>query len=490
MTADRDRSAVAAEAWLSEVAAGTPGDEIPPHLAVLAVEAEASDGTPSSMSYANARPSEKLTRLAEAAAFRDGADRSVKEAGFESREAFERYLDGPARAAPDITSPDHAPDHGRNILDRFRGADELVGELPQAIEWDWRLYVARGTITELVGRAKAAGKTTLIGHLIRAKLDGHLFLDQPTSAGAVVLLTEQPPASLRAVLERTGLSTRADLRILLWRDVRGSSWNAIVEGAVAECRRVGSTLLIVDTLPAFAGIKGDSENDAGAALQAIEPLQVAAAAGLAVLVVRHERKGGGEVGDSGRGSSAFTGAVDVVLRLGRQDNPVRPTVRTLSALSRFDETPAELVIELTDSGYVALGDQTEIAFAVARQAILDVVPEPPANGISEGEIIRLVGGAKSTVGAALRSLLGVEVQRDGEGRRGAPFVYTRVQSDSGFDSPDAPYGGASLGRKQILPVSVGDRQAAIFHPVDDDEPEDVDAAIAAAFPWPGEAASA
>ena len=44
----------------------------------------------------------------------------------------------------------------------------------------------------------------------------------------------------------------------------------------------------------------------------MQPLQQAAAAeGLGVLVSQHERKSGGEVEDSGRGSSAFAGAADI-----------------------------------------------------------------------------------------------------------------------------------------------------------------------------------
>jgi hypothetical protein len=379
----------------------------------------------------------------------------------------------PAETARDegAVSPEDDAPSGRNLSARFTSPADLVAQLPPATEWVLRPFVACGAITELVGRAKAAGKTTFLGYLMAAILDGRPFLGQPTLQGPIVLLTEQPPASLRAVLERTGLATRTDVRILLWRDARGASWAEIVAAAVAECVRIGARLLIVDTLPAFAGIRGDAENDAGAALAAIEPLQVAAAGGLAVVVVRHERKGGGDIGDSARGSSAFTGAVDIVLRLGRQENPVRPTIRTLAALSRFDETPPELLIELTDDGYVLLGDEAAVAFAEARCAIVDILLKAPAPGLTEDLIVGQVGGRKSTVGSALRALLSDgEVTRGGAGRRGSPYVYSRVPADSGIVSP-APTGRGG-GRKQSGPLSVGDRTADILAPVD--EPEDID----------------
>ena len=55
------------------------------------------------------------------------------------------------------------------------------------------------------------------------------------------------------------------------------------------------------------------------------------------------------MGESGRGSSAFGGAVDLVLNLRRPDGNTRGTLRVLKALSRFDETPPELVVELRNA---------------------------------------------------------------------------------------------------------------------------------------------
>ena len=66
-------------------------------------------------------------------------------------------------------------------------------------------------------------------------------------------------------------------------------------------------MLVVDTLFKFAGIRGDGENASGEAVEAMGPLQLATSAGLSVAVIRHERKSGGNVGDSARVSSAFGG---------------------------------------------------------------------------------------------------------------------------------------------------------------------------------------
>jgi len=110
----------------------------------------------------------------------------------------------------------------------------------------------------------------------------------------------------------------------------------------------------------------------------MQPLQeVAATYNLAIIIVRHERKSGGQVGDSGRGSSAFAGAVDIIVSIRRVEGNIRPTIRELHALSRFDETPDVLVVELTeDDGYRALGDKAAVAESEAREAILEAAPPP------------------------------------------------------------------------------------------------------------------
>ena len=59
--------------------------------------------------------------------------------------------------------------------------------------------------------------------------------------------------------------------------------------AIARAREIGARLLIVDTLPGLAGLKGDAENSAGHAIAALRPLQEADAPGLARLVIRHTR---------------------------------------------------------------------------------------------------------------------------------------------------------------------------------------------------------
>lgn len=236
--------------------------------------------------------------------------------------------------------PDGPPEETKAL--RFRTAREIAATTSDDVEFA-AAFLAFGAITELDGKPKAAGKTTFILELVRCVLDGAAFLGRPTVRGPVVMLTEQPDASLKPALLRAGLSDRDDFVLLGWADAAGVPWADVVAGAAERCAAIGARILVVDTLPQFAGLRGDAENNSGDALEAIAPLQSLAARGLAVLVSRHDRKSGGEVGDSARGSGAFTGAVDVVLAMSRDAKDARPTMRHLACLSRFSETPPELV---------------------------------------------------------------------------------------------------------------------------------------------------
>ena len=299
---------------------------------------------------------------------------------------------------------------------------------PEAVDWAWHGYLAHGTIVELIGPPKA-GKTTLVFGLIRAHVSHQPFLDRATSGGPVVVLSEQGATSLRAVLARTGLATCPDVHVLLHRDVRGHEWQDVVETAVARCHEVGSRLLVVDTLPAFAGLAGDSENNAGDALEAMEPLLHASAEGLAVLVNRHRRKGlSADIADEGRGSGAFSGAVDVILSIRRKEGGARPTIRVLAAASRFDETPEEMYVELGDDGhYTALGDDAAVESAEARRALIEQLETHP--GQTLGELAESTGKSRATLQRVILDLERThDVERRGGGTRGNPHRLYLVET--------------------------------------------------------------
>jgi hypothetical protein len=309
---------------------------------------------------------------------------------------------------------------GAERILQFQTAREFAESTPTEVEWIAGPWVAVGAITGVDGKIKAAGKTTWAMYLCRAVVDGAPFLGEPTKRTGVVYLTEQPPTSLMASLRRADLLERDDFTLLTWRNTVGTSWPDVVAAAFDECEARSAGLLVIDTLSRFVGIDGDGENDAGKADAAMAPLQLAAADGLAVMVLRHERKAGGDVGDSGRGSTAFGGATDIILALRR--SPAGPNVRRIDALSRFDETPDAVSIELTESGYISLGSDGAVVLRETEGKLREVLPSAAAGALSMLQLVKELGASRQTIQRGLDALLAAgEAANVGSGHKGDPY---------------------------------------------------------------------
>jgi hypothetical protein len=305
----------------------------------------------------------------------------------------------------------------------FRTAQELKDASQAEVQWVVKGLAAKGSITELGAKVKA-GKTTLLLEMVRAILDGEQFLGLPTLRTPVVYLTEQPEVSFRQAMERANLLGRPDFILLTFGDTAGLPWPQIAAEAVSECQRVGSSLLIVDTLSQFAGLTGDKENNAGDALEAMAPLQSGASRGVGSLITRHERKSGGEVGDSGRGSSAFAGAVDIVLSLRRPEGNSEKTRRVLQSLSRFSETPNDLLVDLQDGRYVALGQMGETVFNDAKKVVFANAPQTEPEALDLQAMVIATKVTRRTAQRAIDELVEEGLlSRIGKGKRGDPFRY-------------------------------------------------------------------
>lgn len=319
----------------------------------------------------------------------------------------------------------------------YQTARELAEMQDPDIAWRVLGLVGGGLITELDGAIKRSGKTTLVLALIRAILYGELFLGLATSYCPVVYLAEQSGPSFKRALKRAGLLDREDLHILLWGQTTGLTWDQVIKDALRYTERVAAGLLVVDTLGQFSGVKGDNENSSGAAMDVMKPLQTATLDSvLAVLVNRHDRKGGGEVGDSGRGSSAYGGSVDIILHLQRQTEvqPGEQRQRLLESLSRFEETPDQLVIELSESEpfqYTSLGEIDQLRDETLRVEILSRLPTEPEDAVKHTELQNAIGGRALDFSRVLKVLVSDgTVVRLGKGIKGSPYAYyQRVFAD-------------------------------------------------------------
>ena len=333
--------------------------------------------------------------------------------------SISQYASGDVR----ILSSTSKDDDEKERKLHFRTGKQIAVEAPAKVPWLVRPFVVIGGITEVDGKVKLAGKTTFLTYMAAAVLDGSLFLGQQTSQTNVVYLTEQHLVSFRAAIERANLLGRSDFHVLNWTDTIGVKWKSIVQAAVTECKRQNAKLLIVDTLPQFAGLVGDKKNNSGDALEAMRPLQEAAKLGIAIVIARHERKSGGSAADSGRGSSAFAGIADIILSIRRQGENQPRNIRLIQKESRFDG-PDELLVELTDEGYRALGAPGEVARQRAADDLLSAIPQSRKEAMTIEDLAASTGKKRAYLQRFLDHLeANRKILKRGRGRKGSPFRY-------------------------------------------------------------------
>jgi hypothetical protein len=319
-----------------------------------------------------------------------------------------------------------------NLRPLFRTAEQIMSALVESVYWIVFGIIAKDSITEITGKVKQAGKTTFLMSMVKAILEGGPFIGQTCIQMPVIYLTEQNDITFKAALIRAGINGHPDLHVMSWHDARAHklTWEDQCNAVAAYARKVGAGVVIVDTLGKWAGLAGDGENSAGDAGAAMDPLKMLSAAGhLAVVSVRHSRKSGGDVGDDGRGSSAFAGDADILLSLRRPEgnHADRPNVRELQGIGRLDGIPEKVLIELQEHEYVLLGTDSAITYQRTRDDVFDALPEAESESTSMDNVVRVSGASRTTVQRVVdRYVESGHIGKSGTGRRGAPCRYWRI----------------------------------------------------------------
>jgi len=187
----------------------------------------------------------------------------------------------------------------------------------------------------------------------------------------------------------------------------------------------GIGVLVVDALDKWAGFRADDENKTGALLEIMEPVERAVAAGLAVLIITHHRKSGGEYGEGVRGGNALVGGVDVVLELERLPTHVDDSRhgRIFRGLSPFEDTPEEIVFRLDHDTFEVLGDVATVKAEAELQATVAAVRSLGRPSTAE-DVAPILDLAKGTAHSRLHVAVGKgKPVRSGEGKKGSPYTF-------------------------------------------------------------------
>jgi hypothetical protein len=171
-------------------------------------------------------------------------------------------------------------------------------------------------------------------------------------------------------------------------------------------------------------------------LDALAPLQRLAGRGPAVLVLHHPAKKDSGAGPGGRGSGALLGCADVLIEMRWYRRTAEADRRRrLIALSRYEETPRQVVIELNAAGtdYLAHGSFAEEEFASHWQVLLTLL-RPASRKLTRLEIYRQWPGEERPDPASLyrwlrRAVAAGQLRQDGRGNRQEPFRYWLAENE-------------------------------------------------------------
>ncbi len=231
------------------------------------------------------------------------------------------------------------------------------------VRWLWHGYLAAGGVTLLTSQWKS-GKTTLLSVLLARLKGGGTLAGLPVTAGKAVVVSEENPSFWQQRHDKLDLGEHVCFLCQPFRGKpRPEQWRALIDHLSELHYRFGLALAAIDTLASF--LPGRDENSAAAVMEALAPLQQLTALGLGVLLCHHPRKGESAAGQSARGTGALSGFADVLIEMGwYRRGSEEDRRRRLRAWSRHDETPRQLVLELTPDGtdYVAHGDFEDESF--------------------------------------------------------------------------------------------------------------------------------
>ncbi|GAB6858499.1 AAA family ATPase [Microbacterium xylanilyticum] len=323
----------------------------------------------------------------------------------------------------------------RSLLPRVPGDLPAVTSLRDLLEQDddaevaWRIegLLAAGARALLAAPHKA-GKSTIVGNLLRSLADGAAFLGrfEVRRAKRIVLVDDElDPRTLRAWLSDHGIDKAKRIEVVSLRG-RVSSFDILTaEGRRRWAAHIGRCdVVVVDCIrPILDALGLDENRDGGRFTVALDELLalIGPEEGVSPECVAVHHTGHG--GERSRGDSRFLDWPDATWRIAREDANDPASDRFFSAFGRdvavpegrleFDPATRALVL---GEGNRREGKLYRDMAAVAPGVVEFVASHPGASG---AEIERGVDGSRDVVRLALKALWQdgtvVKEQRTGRG---------------------------------------------------------------------------
>lgn len=240
---------------------------------------------------------------------------------------------------------------------------KLASQLSEGVAAEW-IGPLPGILTPqcatLLSSLPKVGKTTWLADMIGR-------IDKADKTALVV--SEEAEKHWKRRAEQHNYSDRV---MFVCRPFKGKPSAQQWEAFISHVAAVKADVVVFDTLPNLWPCM--SENDADAVIPSLAPLVEIMEAGAALFLLHHAGKSDKSEGRAARGSNSLVAWVDIALELRRaQPDDPHDRCRIINGWGRFDEVPAELVIEMTDDGYRALGEVREVRHHRRLEAIADVL---------------------------------------------------------------------------------------------------------------------
>jgi len=241
-------------------------------------------------------------------------------------------------------------------------------------EWIWEGYIAKGFFTLLTAPPKV-GKSEFIRGFLKAVEDEKEFVGQPTTKINVLVISEEDKSDW--VEKRDEFDITDKLNIWVWSKpfltkIKLQVWEEFHQEVLDFCIENKIELVIMDTISKFWPV--NDENDATQINDAMRPSYLWTRANLAVLVIHHDNKHGGNFGANIRGSSAIAGFADMLISYGRMEGANNADrKRVLKISGRFSNAEDNIVVEWQDDlTYKYIGDRYSVSKSGRIEVILNI----------------------------------------------------------------------------------------------------------------------
>ncbi len=241
--------------------------------------------------------------------------------------------------------------------------------------WLWRGYLSKGSLT-LFSALWKAGKTTLLANLLKAfSTSGGGFCGQIVLPSRVLYVTEESEGRWAGRVSALGLRDNIEFMVRPFKSRPDwPTWEAFCKHLRGLIINRSFDAVMIDALSNIWPVK--DENDAPQVQSALMPLQTAVGEQCAGCLVHHNRKSDGDEATAPRGSGAMMAFVDTIVEL-RRYAPKDPKDRrrVLRGYGRYDETPDEVVVELTpEGGYQTHGTKNETGEKDILTTLIKMLP--------------------------------------------------------------------------------------------------------------------